>query len=110
MSENQEQADAFDPFGMMKDMRDANMKAWSKMMTDLVNTDAYSGASAEMLNSCLDSSTPFRKMVESTMKQAMANVNVASADDFKSLAERFTNIEMRLDDMDAKLDQILQNK
>jgi putative protein kinase ArgK-like GTPase of G3E family len=31
-----------------------------------------------------------------------------SRPDFIALAQRITNIEMRLDDMDAKLDQILK--
>ncbi len=38
----------FDPTGMLKNMRDANMDAWAKVMVDAVNTDAY----AETVGAC----------------------------------------------------------
>lgn len=108
MSSNSENANEFDPLKMMKDMRDANMEAWAKMMTSMVNTKAYSGASAEMLNAWLSSSTPFRKTLETVMTQTLTALNLATGDDFVRLGERLTNIEMRLDDMEAKLDESLQ--
>ena len=39
------------------------------------------------------------------MSQTLANLNMASRDDITRLAERLTNIEVRLDDLDAKLDK-----
>jgi hypothetical protein len=108
MSTNSENASEFDPLGMMKGMRDANMDAWAKMMTSMVNTDAYAGASAEMLNTWLSTSTPFRKTLETVMTQTLTALNLATGDDFVRMGERLTNIEMRLDDMEAKLDECLQ--
>lgn len=40
------------------------------------------------------------------MLQTLQHLSMPSRADFISLAERATNIEMRLDDMDAKLDRI----
>ena len=97
----------FDPSGMFKEMRDASMDAWAKTMVDLVHTDAYSEATAAMLDAWLTSSGPFRKAIENTMNQALDNLNLPTRDDITRLAERFTNIEMRLDDMEAKLDESL---
>ena len=108
MSENSDQPEVFDPMSMMKGVRDANMDAWAKMMTQLVHTDAYAGASAEMLNAWLSTSTPFQKMLESTMTQTLTALKIATGEDVMRLAERLTNIEMRLDDMEAKLDEIRQ--
>ena len=62
-----------------------------------------------MLDAWLSSSGPFRKMVEKTMSQALANLSMPSRDDVTHLAERLTNIEMRLDDLDAKLDEALRS-
>ncbi|MCO6043254.1 hypothetical protein NG895_04990 [Aeoliella sp. ICT_H6.2] len=107
MSSNSETFNPFDPTGMLKDMRDASMDAWAKVMVDVVNTDAYADASGAMLDAWLVSSGPFRKAVEDTMKNTLASLNLPSRDEVTRLAERLTNIEVRLDDMDAKLDEVL---
>lgn len=108
MSDNQEKINIFDPTGMMKSMRDAGIDGWSKMMTELVSSDAYAEANAEMLNAWLTSSAPFRKSMETAVNQSLVALNLASRDDYSRLAERLTNVEMRLDDMDAKLDELLR--
>lgn len=109
MSEdNKERVDPFDPTGMFKDMRDASMSAWAKSMIDMVNTDAYAEASGSMLDSWLANSGPFRHAIEKSMAQSLSTLNLPSRDDITRLAERLTNIEMRLDDLDAKLDETLR--
>lgn len=104
MSDRPETMNFFDPTGMFKGMRDAGMEHWSKVMTDFVNSDAYAVANAEMLNAWLTNSSPFRQAMETAVNQSLAAMNIASRDDFTRLADRLTNIEMRLDDLDAKLD------
>src|SRR3712207_5391544 len=86
-------------------MRDAGMDAWAKSMVQLVNTEAYSKANAAMLDAWLTSSAPFRKAIESTMTQVLTQLNMPTRADVASLGERLTNIEMRLDDLEAKLDE-----
>jgi hypothetical protein len=107
MSDEQAKADAFDPFGVLKGMRDASLESWAKLMTQTVNTDAYAGATGAMLDASLIASEPFRKLIESAMSQALANLRLPSRDDLARLAEQLTHIEMRLDDMEAKLDEMV---
>jgi BMFP domain-containing protein YqiC len=107
MSENDETSGGFDPLEMMKQMRNANLDAWAKMMTDLVNTDAYAGANAELINTWFNSTSPFRKALDSAIAQALASLHLASREDFSAFAERLTHIEMRLDDIESKLDETL---
>ncbi|MGI9429473.1 MAG: hypothetical protein ACR2NM_12500 [Bythopirellula sp.] len=104
MGGKQETFNPFDPTGMFKEMRDTNMDAWAKMMVEIVNTDAYSEATGKMLDAWLSSSAPFRKAMDKSMTMALANLHLPSIEDFARLSERLTNIEMRLDDLDAKLD------
>ena len=59
-----------------------------------------------MLDTYLSASSPFREAVEKAMVHALEQLSMPSRADFVGLAERITNIEMRLDDMDAKLDRI----
>jgi hypothetical protein len=103
--ENKDNFNPFDPTGMLKTIRDANMETWSKMMIDYVNTDAYARVTGDMLDAWLSNSTPFRRAIEAAMTKTLGNLNMPSRAEVISLAERLTNIEMRLDDIEAKLDE-----
>ena len=92
-----------DPFGLWKTARDANLEAWSKFMIDIVNSDEYAQATGLALEQALATSQPLRDATEKAMTQALSLLNMPSRAEVISLAERLVNVEMRLDDMDAKL-------
>jgi len=52
-------------------------------------------------------SQPYRRLIDLMMTQVLSSLNMPMRTDVTSLAERLTNIETRLDDQDAKLDDIL---
>jgi polyhydroxyalkanoic acid synthase PhaR subunit len=101
-----EDSNPFDPFEAWRKMQEANMDAWAKAMVQAVNAESYAKATGAMLDAYLAASGPFREAIEKTMRQAMQQLSIPTRDDFVSLAERMTNIELRLDDMDAKIDRI----
>jgi len=76
MSQKNDHINPLDPTGMLKNVRDASLDAWSKMMIQLVHTDAYAQATGAMLDTWLATSTPFRKALESTMAQVLTNLNM----------------------------------
>jgi hypothetical protein len=47
-----------------------------------------------------------REALDKSMIKALQQLSLPSRQEVAALAERFTNVEMRLDDMDAKLDTI----
>jgi len=96
----------FDPMSSFRQMRDAYLDVWAKAMVETVNTEAYAKATGTLLDSYLAVSSPFREAVEKAMLQALTQLSMPTRVDFMGLAERLTNLEMRLDDMDAKLDRI----
>ena len=98
----------YDPFELWRGMRDAGMDAWAKMMTQTVNTEAYAQATGAMLEAYLAASAPAREAFAAGMAAALQQMNFPTRADVLGLAERLTNIEMRLDDLDAKLDAALQ--
>jgi polyhydroxyalkanoic acid synthase PhaR subunit len=108
MSDNDSKS--FDPFEAWRGMRDSSMDAWAKAMTQTVNTEEYAKASGVMLDAYLTASIPFRQMLEKAMGQALQQCNMPTRADFISLAERLTQIETALDDLDAKLDLALQTR
>jgi hypothetical protein len=108
MSDKNDPFNPFDPTGMFKSMRDSNMESWAKMMVQLVNTDAYAQATARLLDTWLSTSGPFKKALETVMTQVLTNLNMPTRADVIRVAERLTNIEVRLDDLEARLEEGLQ--
>ena len=59
-----------------------------------------------MLDSYLAASGPMRKAVEQAMTQVLGQFNMPTRAEVLSIAERMTNIEMRLEDLDARFDEM----
>lgn len=97
-----------DPFEPFRGLRDAYLDAMAKSMVEAVNTEAYAQATGTMLEGYLTTVAPFREALEKSMLQAWQHLELPSRQQLAALAERFTNIEMRLDDMDAKLDAVVR--
>ena len=95
-----------DPMDAFREMRDSYLDAWAKAMVETVNTEAYARTSGTVLDTYLSASSPFREAVEKAMLRVLEQLSMPSRADFIALADRVNNIEMRLDDMDAKLDRI----
>jgi hypothetical protein len=106
MSQPNDISNPFDPLGFWRTTQNASLDAWSKAMIELVNTDAYAQATGRMLDSYLAASLPMRRVVEQAMTQVLGQINVPTRTEVLSIAERMTNIEMRLDDLDARFDDI----
>jgi hypothetical protein len=96
----------YDPLEPFREMRDAYLDSMSKAMIDVMNTESYAQATGAMLECYLTASAPFRDALEKSMLKIMEQLSLPSRQELASLAERFTNVEMRLDDMDAKLDNL----
>jgi polyhydroxyalkanoic acid synthase PhaR subunit len=96
----------FDPMEPWRGVRDGYMDAWGKTMVDMVNSEAYAQATGAVLDTYLTVSAPFREAVEKAMLKTLEQLAMPTRADVVSIAGRMTNIEMRLDDLDAKLDRI----
>ncbi len=107
MSEKHDSPPPYDPFEAWRTMRDATMKTWADAMVQTVNTEAYAQATGAMLESYLTASAPFRELLEKMMTQALQLSNMPVRTDIIALAERLTNLELRLDDLDSKLDKLI---
>lgn len=119
MSNQSESTNPLDPIETMNAMWEANLKNWksmrdtslesySKLMIDMVNSDEYSRTTGQWLDTYLTLSQPFQRVIDIMMTQVLTGLNMPMRTDVTSLAERLTNIETRLDDQDAKLDDILR--
>lgn len=107
MSQNANEGfDPMDPIGTWRTIRDANLDAWAKSMAAMTNTDAFAQAIGAQLDTLLAASAPMKKIVQQLMEQYLAQANMPSRTEIVSLAERLTNIEMRLDDMQVAVEDL----
>ncbi len=103
----EEKDKACDPFAPLREMRDAYLDSMSKTMAQTVNSEAFAKGTGTMLDYYLTASAQFREETEKMTAQALQQLSLPTRQDVASLAERFTNVELRLDDLDAKLDRLL---
>ncbi len=106
MSQPNDIPNPFDPLGFWRTTQNASLEAWSKTMVELVNTEAYAEATGRLLDTYLAASIPMRRAIEQAMTQVLGQINMPSRAEVLSIAERMTNIEMRLDDLDARFDDM----
>lgn len=104
-TENAKPVDSFEAF---RGVRDAYLDAMSKVMIKAVNTEEYAQASGNLLDSYLTVSAPVREAIDKSMVLALEQLSLPSRQQVASLSERFTNLEMRFDDIDAKLDRMIE--
>jgi hypothetical protein len=108
MSANGQDAKPVDPFEALRGVRDAYLDSMSKVMINAVNSEEYAQATGALLGGYLTLTGPAREALDKAMLQALEQFSLPSRQQVAALAERLTNIEMRCDDMDAKLDRILE--
>lgn len=94
------------PTETLREMRDAYLEIWSKNLIETVNSEGYAKASGMALDSILAVAAPFKEPTEQAMLKMLQQLNMPTSADFASLAGRFTNVELLLDNLDAKLDRI----
>jgi hypothetical protein len=106
MSEAETATGQPDPIETMRELRDAYLDTWSKYLIETVNSESYAKASGAALNSYLNVAVPLKEPTEQALLRTLEQLHIPTSEDFAALAGRITNIEMQLDNADAKLDCI----
>jgi hypothetical protein len=108
MTANGQDTKPVDPFEALRGVRDAYLDSMSKVMVNAVNSEEYAQATGAFLGGYLTLTAPAREALDKAMLQALEQFSLPSRQQVAVLAERLTHIETRCDDMDAKLDRILE--
>jgi BMFP domain-containing protein YqiC len=96
-----------DPWAQMLQAYDEWTKAWAAPMAQMVSSKPVADAMAQQMETGLTAAGIVRRQMTELMEQTLQQMNLPSRKEVLSLAERLTALEMRLDDVEAKLDQIL---
>lgn len=98
---------ATDPFSQMVQFYDDWTKTWASAASEMVSSKGFADSMAQQLEGTLSLTQMMRRQMGQMMEQSLQQMNLPTRKDLLSVAERMTNIEMRLDDMEAKLDEVL---
>lgn len=109
MSEKEAATQKPDPFETLQRAQQAWMEAWSKSMSEFVASEAFAESLGQQVETYVDSTAPLRRQFEQGMELYFQQHNLATRADALSLAQRLTHVELRLDDLDAKLDTVLDH-
>lgn len=107
MTEEEAKRQAVDPFGQMIEFYDTWTKSWTKAMTEVVANRSFAETLGEQVQTNLEALSVMRSQVDEAMQHYLEQINLPSRQEVVGLAERLTRIEMALDDVDAKLDDVL---
>ncbi|MFP4437289.1 MAG: hypothetical protein ACLFVO_08570 [Chloroflexaceae bacterium] len=99
--------DITNPFEIWRTWRDVQIDVLARGTAGIVNTAAYAQALGLYLDSYLTVAVPLQQILEKYQKVALSRLNMPARTDIISVAQRMTSIEFRLDDLDARLDQLL---
>lgn len=91
----------------LKKMQGIWLDGWAKMLGEGVQTPEYGKMMGQWMESWVSTGGSARQQIEQITEQYLEQMSLPSRKELTSVAKRITNLEMKLDDMDAKVDQIL---
>jgi uncharacterized damage-inducible protein DinB len=107
MSQENPENKQTDPMSSMMQFYEQWTQAWAKSMSETVANPRFAETMAQQTEGSLEFWAVVRRQVGEAMEQYLQQMSLPTQSEVVSLAERLTTIEMRLDDMDAKLDEVL---
>jgi hypothetical protein len=96
-----------DPFAQMFQIYDTFAKSWSSVMSEAVSSKSFAESMGKQMESSLDTMTLMRRQMGDIMEQYLQQMSLPSRKEVISIAKRLTHLEMALDDLDAKMDEVL---
>ena len=105
MSEQQPPKPEFDPFAAWKPLQDA----WAKAMSETVASEEFAKSMGDYMDAYLQTSAPVRQLMEKAVERYLQQMGLPTRGEVISQAERLSNLEMRVDDLDAKMDEALDH-
>lgn len=96
-----------DPLAQMFQFYDTFAKSWSGVMSEAVASKSFAESMGKQMESSLDTMTLMRRQMGDFMEQYLQQISLPTRKEVLSIAKRLTHLEMALDDLDAKMDEVL---
>lgn len=95
----------FDPFAPWIELTDKWVKSWAGVMSDIVASEGFAKSMGQQMEGMLEATKLIQQQMRVATQQYLRQMNLPTRDQIVELAERLTSIEMRLDDLEAKVDK-----
>ncbi len=92
-----------DPFALWKKLYDQTEEQWSKVMGETVKSESFAAWLGFLQKQMLEYQDAVRKSTEKYLEQA----HLPSKNDLANLATLIINLENKVDELDAKMDRLL---
>jgi hypothetical protein len=90
--------------------QDAWLGGWSKVSNRAVESDTINTLTGRSLNAYLRTMEPLQHLLEKTFEQTLHRMQMPTRAELSSLSSRMTNIEKKLDDITALLEDIKRGR
>jgi len=91
-----------DPFTLWKQLYDQTEEQWSKTLGETVKSESFSAWLGLLQKQML----AYHDAVRKTTEHYLGHAHLPSKQDLVNLAELIVNVEAKVDELDAKLDQL----
>lgn len=91
----------------LKKMQGIWLDGWAKMLGEGVQTPEYGKMMGQWMETWLSTGGSARQQLEQITEQYLEQMSLPSRKELTSVAKRITHLEMKLDDLDAKMDQVV---
>ena len=98
---------SIDTFAQMFQFYESFQKSWSGVVSETISSKGFAESMGQQLESSLDTMTLFRRQFGDMMEQYLQQMSLPTRKDVINLGKRMTQLELRLDDLDAKLDEMM---
>jgi polyhydroxyalkanoate synthesis regulator phasin len=96
-----------DAFTQMVQFYDDWTKTWASAASEMVSSKSFADSVAQQLEGTLSMTQLMRRQMSDLMEQSLQQMSLPTRKQVAEIAERMTNVEIRLDDLEAKLDELL---
>lgn len=91
-----------DPLKFWRDLYGQNEAAWSKLLEQGLNSEAF----AQMMGQTLEAYASFQTALRESLNRYLETMNLPSRDDFGRIGAQLVALETKIDALDDKLDEI----
>ena len=110
MSNKKTDTNQADPFANMLQFYDNWTSAWANTMSELVANPRFAETMAQQTEGALDFWSVVNKQVSESMEQYLQRLKLPTHGEVVSLAQQLPAVEMRLDEMEAQLEERLDQR
>jgi hypothetical protein len=96
MTDRPEGMKGMDPFETWRSIREVSVDAWSRVMTQAMNSEAYAQVSGAILDAYLSAPPPMRQAISTALSAALQQLNLPSRSDVLEISSQLASLDAKV--------------